>query len=446
MDFAKDLPLLAYMARKIRLDRGLSLDNLRDQNISTGTISHIENMENNPSKSKVVYLFERLGISEDKLEEQMQRELQEIETLRRKLECVEDLIDDEELDHAKELLAQYQPKEYHALYPYAYYLKGLHQYGLQEWKKAQKIWNETLLLCKKQTFTAKSNLLAKCYNELSTCSYEQNSLQEAVRYADTGIQQFSNEDQNEIKYALIGNKILYLRKSEHRKEAVKLIKEIWSSIDHILSVRIRLLLYKSYCILLIENNELEEALLCCKESIEIIHRNVSQKNYLLDFLNILGNIHLQQEQYEQALEHFNLVLDLAQNKKYSRRHADAYTYLTSLYTTQNNWKSAQTCMDKALLIGREINDDFRLSKILMVTGICNKKQEQYDKAIPFFKEAVSLFKKHEYSKRTCSAVYELAGCYDKIGNRKEFSRWAEEFYLLQRKIGWKMEEGSYVLF
>lgn len=446
MDLTKDLPLLAYMARKIRLDRGLSLDNLKDKNISTGTISHIENMEGNPSKSKVLHLFQKLNINAEELEELKQKELQEIETLRVKLECVEDLIDDEELDQAKKLLARYQPKEHHALFPYAHYLQGLYYFELSQWEKALKIWTETLSYCKKQTFIAKPNLIAKCYNELSTGCYEQNNLQEAIYYADEGLKQFSDTKQAEIRYALTGNKILYLRKSERRKEAVRLIKQIWPSIGQIQSVRIRLLLYKSYCILLIENNELEEALKYCKESIEIIHRNVSQKSYLLDFLNILGSIYLQQENYVQALEQFYLVLDLAQNKNSSRRHADTYTYLTSLYTAQNNWESAQACMERALLIGREINDDFRLSKILMIAGICNKKQEQYDKAIPLFEEAITLCEKHEYSNRTCSAVYELAACYDKIGNRKAFSRWAEEFYLLQRKIGWKMEEGSYVLF
>jgi hypothetical protein len=43
-------------------------------------------------------------------------------------------------------------------------------------------------------------------------------------------------------------------------------------------------------------------------------------------------------------------------------------------------------------------------------------------------------------------VYELAGCYDKIGNKKEFSQWAEEFYLLQSQIGRKLEENFYVIF
>lgn len=446
MDLAKDLPLLAYMARKIRLDRGLSLDNLKDKNISTGTISHIENMEGNPSKSKVLYLFQKLNIRAEELEELKQKELQEIETLRVKLECVEDLIDDEELDQAKKLLARYQPKEYHALFPYSRYLQGLYFYELRNWAKARKIWKETLLLCKKQTFNAKKHLIAKCYNGLSSCCYQQNKLQKALNYIDEGLEHFTIDENDEINYAMISNKILYLRKSERRKEAVRLIKQIWSTTSQIQSIRIKLLLYKSYCILLLENQELTEAQYYCKESIAIIHRNASQKGILLDFLNILGSIYLQQENYEQALEHFYLILDLDPNRKFSRRHADTYTYLTSLYTAQNDWESAQACMEKALLIGREINDDFRLSKILMIAGICNKKQEQYDRAIPFFEEAVMLCTKNEYARRTCSAVYELAACYNKIGNQTEFSHWAEEFYLLQSKIGSKMEEGFYVIF
>ncbi|MXQ54289.1 helix-turn-helix domain-containing protein [Shimazuella alba] len=446
MNFANDLPLLAYLARKIRLDRGLSLENLKNENISVGTISNIENMEGNPSKSKVLYLFQSLNINEEELEEIKQKELLEIETLRRKLECVEDLINDEELEQAKKLLAQYAPKEHHALYPYFRYLQGLCYFELREWKKSQKIWEETLVLCKKQAFVAKHDLLAKCFNRLSTCWYAQNDLAKALYYVEEGLKQYKTKKQDEIKYALLVNKVLYLRKSDRRKEAVKLIKEVWPLINQIQSVRVKLILYKSYCILLLENQELNEALYYCKESIDIAHRNISQKGFLLDFLNILGSIYLKRKMYEQALEYFSLVFDISPDKKFSRRHADTYTYLTSLYTAQNDWVNAQECMKKALSFGREIKDDYRLSKILMVAGICNKTQKQYDEAIPLFKEAVTLCKENEYPKRTCNAVYELAACYDKIGNRKAFSQWTEEFYRLQRKIGWIMEEEFYVIF
>jgi tetratricopeptide (TPR) repeat protein len=177
--------------------------------------------------------------------------------------------------------------------------------------KSTKIWEETLNLCKKQAYTAKHDLLAKCYNRLSTCWYAQNNLSRALYYVEEGLKQYRAEEQDEIKYALLVNKVLYLRKSDRRKEAVKLIKEVWPLINQIQSVKVKLILYKSYCDLLLENNELEEAVKFCKDSIEIAHRNVSQRNLLLDFLNILGNIYLRQRKYNQALEHFHLILELA---------------------------------------------------------------------------------------------------------------------------------------
>jgi tetratricopeptide (TPR) repeat protein len=443
MSFQNDLPLLAYMARKIRLDQGLTLENLKDENISVGTISNIENMEGNPSESKVLYLFKNLGINQEAVEELKQRELLEIEILQRKLECVENLLNDQDLTQAKELLSRYQPKEYHALFPYAYYLQALYAFAHHDIEKSQKLWNKTLDLCKKQILPAKQHLVAKCYNDLSTCCYQQNDLQGAIYYVQKGLDQFQAEAQNEIKYALICNQIFYLSKSGRIKEAYARIKQIWSSIHHIQSMRVKLLLYKSHCILLMKNNELDEAKQCCKDSIEITQRNLSQKSLLLDFLNILGSIYLKQRKYELALEYFYLVLDIDAERKSPRRHADAYTYLTSLYTTQNEWVKAQECMENALLIGREIQDDVRLAKILIISGICNKKQAQYEKAIPFFKEAITLCDKHEYLKRKCTAVYELAGCFDKIDNRREFSQWTEEFYFLQRKLGWTMKEDLY---
>ncbi|MCH5583573.1 tetratricopeptide repeat protein [Shimazuella sp. AN120528] len=442
MNFQNDLPLLAYMARKIRLDQGLTLENLKDENISVGTISNIENMEGNPSESKVYYLFEKLGYDREGVEELKRRELLEIETLRRKLECVESMLD-QDLPQAKELLSRYRVKEYHALFPYSHYLQALYSFMRQDIERAQKLWNRTLDLCNKQILSVKQHLVAKCYNDLSACCYQQNELHKAIYYVEKGLKQFQEEEQHEIKYALICNYIFYLNQSGRIKEAYERIKQIWSSIHHIQSMRVKLHLYKSHCILLKKSNKLDEAEQCCKDSIEITQRNLSQKSLLLDFLNILGSIYLKKQNYELALEHFDLVLVLDAERKSPRRNADSYTYLTSLYTTQNKWTKAQECMEQALLIGREIQDDVRLAKILIVSGICMKKQELYEKAISYFKEAIALCDKHRYLKQKCTAVYELTGCFDKIDNRSEFSQWAEEFYFLQRKLGWKQEEDFY---
>ncbi len=443
MSFQTDLPLLAYMAKKIRLDQGLTLENLKDEHISVGTISNIENMEGNPSESKVYHLFKNLGIDHEDVEECKQRELLEIETLRRKLECVENLLDNQDLTQAKKLLGQYQTKEYHVLYPYTLYLKAQYAFACHEIEKAQKLWKKALEMCYKQIFIVKQDLMAKCHNELSTCCYRQNNLNEAISHAERGLKHFQEHEQHEIKYALICNQVFYQSSAGRFEEAYVLIKQIWSSIHQIQSMKVKLHLFKSYCILLIQNNELDKAELCCKESIEITQRNLSQKSLLLDFLNILGSIYLKQKKYKQALEHFYLVLELDTERKSPRRHADAYTYLTSLYTTQKEWTQAQEYMKFALQLGKEINDDVRLVKILIVSGICMKKQEDYEEAIPYFKEAITLCDKHDYSKQKCTAVYELTACFDKIGNRSEFSHWAEEFYFLQSKLGWSMKEDLY---
>jgi tetratricopeptide (TPR) repeat protein len=443
MNFQSDLPLLAYLARKIRLDQGLTLENLKDENISVGTISHIENMEGNPSESKVYYLFERLGYDRAGVEELKRRELLEMETLRRKLECVESLLNDQYLTRSKELINQYKLKEYHALFPYAHYLQALYAFMRQDIERAQKLWNKTLKLCKKQILQVKEHLIAKCYNDLSACCYQQNELQKAIYYVEKGLEQFQGEAQNEIKYVLICNRIFYLYKFGRTREAYTQIKQIWSSIHHIQSMRVKLLLYKSHSFLLMKNNMLDEAEICCKDGIEITQRNLSQKSLLLDFLNILGSIYLKKKNYELALDYFHLILELDSERESQRRHADAYTCLINLYTIYSDWAKAKECMEQALLIGREIQDDVRLVKMLIVSGLCMKKQEQYDKAVALFKEAIALCDKHKYLERKYIAVYELTGCFDKINDRKEFSQWAEELYYLQRKIGWTLEEDLY---
>src|SRR5690606_33762406 len=104
------------------------------------------------------------------------------------------------------------PKEYHALFPYAYYLKGLYAFFLRDIERAQKLWIKALDLSKKQTFLAKQHLVSKCYNELSSCCYRQNDIIDAIHHVEKGLNQFQGEE-NEIKYALICNHIFYLNKS-----------------------------------------------------------------------------------------------------------------------------------------------------------------------------------------------------------------------------------------
>jgi tetratricopeptide (TPR) repeat protein len=426
-----DQDLIRYVIKRERKKKKLVLEDLKDKNISTATISYIEKGEK-VSEEKFNYLLSKLGLDQSKLKKYVAEEEENIQELKFQLEFIEAMLDNGDIDAVMNQLDKIRVEDFHPLAPNTYFLKGRCYYTEKEWKKAEQNFSHAIHICHQHFLNPKDNIIALCYKQLSSCSYNQNDLEKALYYLDQGLEEFSeNKGKSDVKYTLLSNKIYYLLLSSQTEQAKQLLNEVWPLIQQIELTRVVLDLYKLRSILLRKSKLYLEAIECCKEGIRKGRRSLfASRTY--DLILVLGSIYLQQKDFNKANQYFHMVINLDKRFKFPRRHLDAHTYLGVQHSSQHQWGLASDHLDKAIKIGREINDVYRLARALIIRGICELKQENFQDAVPYFLESINLTKESLYKHRQVKALFFLAECYDKMNLTEEFFKSTQQlFYLLK---------------
>src|SRR5690606_627120 len=109
--FGIDGKELGAVIRAHRKKRGLSIENLADENISATTISNIERGLPSVGADKTEYLMKTLGIPIEKLLQTVEEHEKKRQAARLRLLPVEMMLDRGELRKARHLLEQLQPQE-----------------------------------------------------------------------------------------------------------------------------------------------------------------------------------------------------------------------------------------------------------------------------------------------------------------------------------------------
>ncbi|WP_220184236.1 tetratricopeptide repeat protein [Thermoactinomyces mirandus] len=102
-------------------------------------------------------------------------------------------------------------------------------------------------------------------------------------------------------------------------------------------------------------------------------------------------------------------------------------------------------MEKAIKIGRENPDAFRLAKALIVRGNVHYFQNQFSKAIPYYQEAAILFEKNGFKQRQHTALLKLADCFDNVNEKERRLNCLDIMYRLQKELKIKSEVEIYEL-
>jgi tetratricopeptide (TPR) repeat protein len=249
-------------------------------------------------------------------------------------------------------------------------------------------------------------------------------------------------DHKKVKYKLLGNKIIYLEKQGENTQALQLVQKVWNYVPEIESLHVKLNLYKFRANLLFKGNHLGEAIHFAQEGFDIAQSS-PRNRFTFDLLVILGLIYLLQNEYETASEYFQTVIDLDKNMEFPRRHVDAYTNLAILYNSERNWPLADDYSAKAIDIGRETKDVYRLTRSLTVRGNYYLFQHRTSESIQLFEEAFSLAKDNHFKQRQYKALFKLAECHDILENNEEFSALNKELFYLQKEIDLKGEDDIY---
>jgi tetratricopeptide (TPR) repeat protein len=441
--FEEHADIISYIIRKERSLRGLKLEELADNTVSPSTISNIVNQTVPVKETKIMHILEKLGITKDVLPQRIYTIQQDMGKNQRSLKLIEAMLNGKSLDDAKEKLERFTLEEFHPLYPLVLYFKGYYHYYKREWGNAKRFMHDAMNVCKTLHLNPKPNFLAFCFDFLSSCSYYQNDLQQALTLCEEGLNHLDETiDHRIIKYLLLGEKIIYLEKQGENTQALQLAQKVWTSMSEIKSLHIKLNLYKSIANLLLKGNHLEEAIHYAQEGFEIAQSS-PRNRFTFDLLMILGLIYLRQQDYETASEYFQTVICLDRNMEFPRRHVDAYTNLAILYNSKQKWALADEYSSKAVNLGRKIKDVYRLTRSLIVRGNFYLFQQQTAESIPLFDEAFTLARANHFKQRQYKALFKLVECHDILGSNEEFVALNTELFYLQKDIDLKGEDDIY---
>ncbi len=278
----------------------------------------------------------------------------------------------------------------------------------------------------------------------------QHDLGQAIQYVNQGLEEYEpTKEKKGIKYRLLGNKTLYLLRSSKSDQASRLLDKVWPEVeklDHSYDGFSLLNLYKFRSMILRDHEMYEESLHCCDKGMKIArnHRSSIRIHYL-DFILISGSIYLLQKDFAKAYDRFQLALNSDSDFKSPRRHLDAHTYFGILFNYKKDWTRATYHLEKAIKIGREKSDEFRLAKALIVRGNIYYFQNQFSEAIPYYQEATNLSEKHGYKQRQHTALLKLTDCFDNLNEKEKMRDCLEKAYRLQKNLKIKSEAEVYEL-
>lgn len=425
---------LGKFIRKVRKEKGLRLEDLADDQISTATISNIERGVPHVNREKVAYLLRKLNIHLHDIPELLEENTENLESLQLKFYAIDNLIRFGKLDKAYEELMDVSKNYSSYSLAQIHILKGKYFLQKKEWKKAERELLEAIRICS-QDLVQRSNLEALSYFNLSKCSYEQQEVYQALRYLEKGLESYQENvrDPEQVKYLLLTRRIFYLEKLGRADEALKCLEEIWEKLSEIRRLDILLRLYALKADLFRRIKLYTDAIRFAKEGI-LLATGSPHTNELVRLWTILGTIYIEIQNLDDAETCFSFVREMKDQVVEKDELIRAYCSLGDLYLQQGKTEEAKEVLNQAIQWSEEKNDFSKLCSALLIMGKLMKSIHQVLDAITYIKRAVSLSEKMEIKEKMFAAYYELASCYEMIGEQEQFQYATEKMYQVKRAM------------
>ncbi|SDY23587.1 helix-turn-helix transcriptional regulator [Thermoactinomyces sp. DSM 45892] len=440
MDFQLENDAIRYVLRRRRMkELGKSMGDLEDYLISKSTISNIEKAKGKFASRTIEIYLEKLGLTEDEILKKAQEVRRNLVEYSDQLDAVGHIIDLGYQSIALKQLGRFEFEEYHPLMICVVFLYGRIFYEEKDYDRAKEKYLLAIELCKKKyNHNPSDNIIARCYKELARCSYKTNNLDQTLQYVDLGLDSYDEtKEGKEIKYHLLGNKVMYLSKSSQNEQASRLLDQIWPEVEKLDSSHEDTSvfnLYKHRSILLRDSKMYAEAHQCCRKGMQIARNrsNNSMIGHYLDFLIISGSIYLKQKMFNKAFDRLVLAIDSDSDLHSPRRHMDAHTYLGILFSSKKDWKQAIYHLNKAIQLEQENPDPFRLSQTLIVMGDVYLLQDQLLEALNYYQKSITISEKYNFRQREYAALWKLVDCFDKLNESKQKRDCLEKMHHLQK--------------
>lgn len=428
-----DSNILSYLSRKTRDEQKMTQENASFGSVSKGTIHNIETQEKSVASNTILDYFENLGIAKNDLPQKISEAQKEIEDTQFELDLLQMIIDGGDLDHGKNKLSLLQLPKYHPLFSFHIYLKGRYWFKQGEWVKASSQFENAIYRYQKNQYLLENQILSHCYNLLGLCSYYQDDMENALNYAELGL---NSRPQVDLKNSITSNIALYLSHSGNTSQAFYLINNLWPDIAQLSKISTRLNLYNTRTKLLRSAKQIKEAIDCAKEGLKIAFLNL-EYNRAFELLNTLGNIYIENNELDQAEKCFSTVI-YSEHRADPRRITESNLNMGILYAQKNAWNQAEFHLDKSLNACQDskLVDKNLVIDVHMVYGNVLQLQGKYKLALNLFDKVLEML--HD-SKQTEEVIARSLSCLLSLGNLEEFQKRSMELCKIQESQNRKGE-------
>ncbi|SFI60981.1 helix-turn-helix domain-containing protein [Thermoflavimicrobium dichotomicum] len=421
--------------RKMRKEKGLRLEDLSDDQISTATISNIERGVPHVNQEKVLYLMKKLNLDMDKLPEILVKENEDMESMFLKFHAIENMLHLEQLDQAWESLKELSEESTFQYQATLRSLKGRYYLQCKKWRRAERELTESNLLIQQDPYAKKVNLEAINYYSLACCSYKQNHLQQALKYIERGLEVVGKNggEDDQIKYKLMMNRVVYLEKLGRIEEALNHAETLWEEISEVRDITVLIQIHALKAELLRKIKLYHDAIRYAKEGINLA---VSARDYnnLTYLWTTLGTLYLELGNKEDAETCFKLVLSFQDQIQDKNKLLLANNILGSIFLLQDRLDEAEKAFVQAIEWGEKIKGVKELVHSIFLLGKVKRQKGEYKQAISHYHRASELAKRMEAYPAIFRCYFEIALCYRQLGDQENMKKYFDLMNEVQKEI------------
>ncbi|WP_054950412.1 tetratricopeptide repeat protein [Numidum massiliense] len=364
---------LGSLIRQRRKALGLTLNDLANENISVPTISNIERgITGNVVSDKVAYIREKLGLTDEMVEQMMQKTEVEQERFARQLSFIRHLTELELYDEARKEVSALEKDERLNDFPLyattAQLLKGIVLRKQGQWERAKKALNQVLRLLQEEDLDDATNLAAEAYFNLSIAFVlgDQDYVQ-GIAYTDKALEAFRDDgEETELKGRILYNKANCHFHLEQYGEAFRYAMEARGACEKGYDIKHLLLTYNLEATALKRQYLYDQAIAVFQQAIDL-----TRKNYVdpwigsVLYLN-LGDAHYHKKMYDQALRYYDISYKLCNKANDQDILATLYFSYGEVYYETNQFAKATEYVNKAAELAQKFDLSSEYLQLLLL--------------------------------------------------------------------------------
>ncbi|MFZ5967206.1 MAG: diguanylate cyclase [Bacillota bacterium] len=164
--------------------------------------------------------------------------------------------------------------------------------------------------------------------------------------------------------------------------------------------------------------DLENAVAYLIKALEIIKR-LSLYAYEADVLNVLGNVYIDLENYDQSLEYYMKALKLTRAISYSRLEAGLLNNIGEIYKELKDYETALQYYTESAALYNRLGEESLKSMPILNTGAVHYFLGNYKLAMDYNYLSMEIAKKVNDRIGESYSLHQLGKVYHKIGNREK---------------------------